>query len=63
MTITEGGRRRKATVLEIILRQLWAKEVAGDRRAAAVLLRYRELVPIPTEPPEIIINDIEDERR
>jgi len=57
IVFTEAGRRRTATALEIILRQLWAKEVAGDRRAAAVLLGYRGLIPIPTGPPEFVIEE------
>jgi hypothetical protein len=52
---SEGKVRRKSTVLEMILLQMWVKEVGGDSRAGSVLLRYRELVSANTEPSEIII--------
>ena len=41
--ITENGKTRRVTTLEAIILQLWRKELAGDRRALAVRLKYQEL--------------------
>ena len=43
--ITVNGDSKRVVVLEVILEQLWNKGIAGDRRARAVYLRCRELVP------------------
>jgi hypothetical protein len=43
--ITRDGGSKRVTTLEAILEQLWSKGIAGDRRARAVYLRCRELVP------------------
>ena len=43
--ITRDGESKRVTTLEAILEQLWSKGIAGDRRARAVYLRCRELVP------------------
>jgi hypothetical protein len=59
--IIENGVKRRVSVFEAILLRIWAKEMAGDKRAAAVRMQYQELVPKPTEPPEIIIREVDDE--
>jgi Family of unknown function (DUF5681) len=41
--ITVKGQARRVRKLEAILLQLWRKELAGNRRALAVRLKYREL--------------------
>lgn len=43
--ITIDGVSKRVTTLEAILAQLWSKGIAGDRRARAVYLRCRALVP------------------
>ena len=43
--ITIDGVSKRVTTLEAILAQLWSKGIAGDRRARAVYLRCRTLVP------------------
>jgi Family of unknown function (DUF5681) len=43
--ITIDGVSKRVTTLEAILAQLWSKGIAGDRRATAVYLRCRALVP------------------
>jgi hypothetical protein len=43
--ITIDGVSKRVTTLEAILAQLWSKGIAGDRRASAVYLRCRALVP------------------
>jgi hypothetical protein len=59
--IVEDGVKRRVSVLEAILLRLWAKEIAGSKRAAAVRLKYEEFIPKPTGPPEIIIRDVDEE--
>jgi hypothetical protein len=41
--ITVNGKARRVATLEAILLQLWRKELAGNRRALAVRLKYGEL--------------------
>ena len=43
--ITIDGVSKRVSTLEAILRQLWSKGIAGDRRARAVYLRCMELAP------------------
>jgi hypothetical protein len=59
--IVEHGVKRRVSVLEAILLRLWAKEIAGNKRAAAVRLKYEEFVPKPTGAPEIIIRKVDRE--
>jgi Family of unknown function (DUF5681) len=40
VTITENGEEKKVSTLEAIFMQLWHKEIAGDRRASDVRLKY-----------------------
>jgi hypothetical protein len=58
--IVEHGMKRRISVLEAILLRLWANEIAGDKRAAAVRLKYEEFVPKPTGPPKIILRDVDE---
>jgi hypothetical protein len=59
--IVEHGVQRRMSVFEAILLRLWMKEIAGDRRAAVVRLKYEEFVPKPTGAPETIIRDVDKE--
>ena len=43
--ITRDGKPKWVTTLEAILEQLWSKGIAGNRRAMAVYIRCRDLVP------------------
>jgi hypothetical protein len=43
--ITIDGVSKRVTTLEAILEQLWSKGIKNDRRALAVYIRCRELVP------------------
>jgi Family of unknown function (DUF5681) len=43
--IARTGEPKWVTTLEAILEQLWSKGIAGDRRAMAIYIRCRELVP------------------
>ena len=38
--IVEKGETKKVTALEVILLQLWRQDLAGDRRALGVRLKY-----------------------
>jgi hypothetical protein len=38
--VVEKGETRKMTALEVIVLQLWQQELAGNRRALAVRLKY-----------------------
>ena len=42
--IIEDGVPRRVTVFAAILLQLWIKEMAGNKRAIAVRLKYQEFV-------------------
>ena len=42
--IVENGASRRVSVFEAILLQLWCKEMAGDKRATTVQLKYHEFV-------------------
>jgi hypothetical protein len=41
--IVEKGETKKVTALEVIVLQLWRQELAGDRRALGVRLKYEEI--------------------
>jgi hypothetical protein len=41
--MTENGNRRRITILEAILMQLWKKTVAGNKRAMRVMRKYEAL--------------------
>jgi hypothetical protein len=59
--IFENGEKRRVTVFEAILLRIWAKELAGSPRAAAVRMQYQALIPKSTEPQEIIVRELDDE--
>jgi hypothetical protein len=48
--VTVNGETRTVPTLEAILLQLWLKEVAGDRRALSVRLKYQEFAKQNSEP-------------
>jgi hypothetical protein len=58
--IVENGVKRSVSVLEAIVFRIWTMEIAGNKRAAALRLKFEELIPKPTEPPEIIIREIDE---
>jgi hypothetical protein len=43
--VTVNGVPKRVAALKVILEQLWNKGMAGDRRAMAVYLRWRERAP------------------
>jgi hypothetical protein len=43
--VTVNGVPKRVAALKVILDQLWSKALAGDRRARAVYLRWRERAP------------------
>jgi hypothetical protein len=43
--ITRDGVSKRVTTLEAILERLWSKGIENDRRALAVYIRCKELVP------------------
>ena len=55
IAITENSISRRVSVFEAILMQLWIKEMAGDKRALAVRLKYQEFVAQGREPPKVIV--------
>jgi hypothetical protein len=57
--IVENGASRRMSILEAILLRLWAKEMAGSKRAAAVRMKFQELIPPSTKPREIIIRELD----
>ena len=59
--IVESGVNRRVSVFEAILLRVWAKEMEGSKRAAAVRMQYQELVPKPTEPRGIIIREVDED--
>jgi hypothetical protein len=56
ITIVENGVSRRVSIFEALLLQLWLKEMAGDKRALAVRLKYQEFVAQQRSPPEILMN-------
>ncbi len=63
--IRENGVPRRVSVFEAVLLQLWMKEMAGDKRAIAVRLKYHEFVANQGGPGAIVIEyvGIDDTRR
>lgn len=41
--VVEKGETKRVTSLEVILRQLWQKEIAGSQRALCVRLKYEAI--------------------
>jgi Family of unknown function (DUF5681) len=41
--VVEKGETRKVTALEVIVLQLWQQELAGNRRALRVRLKYEDI--------------------
>ena len=61
--ITRDGEPKWVTTLEAILEQLWSRGIAGDRRAMAVYIRYRDLGPqVADESVQITFADSEYSR-
>jgi hypothetical protein len=52
--VTVNGETRTVPTLEAILLQLWLKEVAGDRRALSVRLKYQEFAKQNSKPKLVI---------
>jgi hypothetical protein len=48
--VTVNGETKTVPTLEAILLQLWLKEVAGDRRALSVRLKYQEFARHTSKP-------------
>jgi hypothetical protein len=61
ITIAENGVSRRVSIFEAILLQLWLREMAGDKQALAVRLKYQEFVAQQRDPPEIIVEQECDE--
>jgi hypothetical protein len=53
--MVENGASRRVSVFEAILLQLWCKEMAGDKRATTVRLKYQEFVASQGGPSGIVI--------
>src|SRR5271163_4088180 len=53
--VTENGSPRTASALEIIITRLISKEIAGDRRAMAVRLKYLAFAHRHKGAPEFVI--------
>ena len=56
--MVENGASRRVSVFEAIFLQLWRKEMAGDKRAIAVRLKYQEFVSQQGGPSEIIVEHV-----
>ena len=63
--IVENRASRRVSVFEAILLQLWCKEMAGDKRATTVQLKYHEFVASQGGPGGIVIEYVgnDDTRR
>ena len=59
--MVENGASRRVSVFEAILLQLWRKEMAGDKRATTVRLKYQEFVSQQGGPNEFIIQRVSGE--
>jgi hypothetical protein len=59
--IVENGASRRVSVFEPILLQLWRKEMAGDKRATTVQLKYHEFVANQGGPGGIVIEYVEND--
>jgi Family of unknown function (DUF5681) len=58
--IRDQGVLKTVTVLEAIVTKIWALEMAGDKRAAALRLRYEALIPIREQPRQILIRHVDE---
>jgi len=62
VTIVENGIRRRATTFEAIVTRLWVEEMAGDKRAIAVRIKFQEFAASQRRPDnrkrEIIIESL-----
>jgi hypothetical protein len=63
ITVVENGIPRRVTTFEVILMQLWMREMAGDRRALSVRLKYQQFAASQRRPDrnpqrEIIIKSV-----
>jgi Family of unknown function (DUF5681) len=59
----ENGSARTANGLEVIMTQLVTKEMAGDRRAMAVRLKYEAFFVSQNGSPDILITSDQSDRR
>jgi Family of unknown function (DUF5681) len=59
--IRENGVPRRASVFEAVLLQLWMKEMAGDKRAIAVRLKFQEFVASQGKPGGFILEYPQDD--
>jgi hypothetical protein len=53
--IIENRSKRRVSVLEAILLQLWRKEMSGDRNATRVRLKYQKVATSEIGRPTILI--------
>jgi hypothetical protein len=63
ITVVENGIPRRVTTFEAILMQLWIREMAGDKRALSVRLKYQQFAASQRRPDrnpkrEIIIKSV-----
>jgi hypothetical protein len=63
VTVVENGSARRANGLEVIVTQLVKKELAGDRRAMAVRLKYAEFAARQNVSRDILITSDQSDRR
>jgi hypothetical protein len=55
IVIIENRTKRRVSVLEAILLQLWRKEMSGDRHASRVRLKYQKVAASKAGSPMIIV--------
>jgi hypothetical protein len=55
IVIIENRTKRRVTVLEAMLLQLWRKEMSGDRHASRVRLKYQKVATSKAGSPTIIV--------
>ena len=63
VNVVENGSARRANGLEVIVSQLVKKEMAGDRRAMAVRLKYAEFAVRQNVSRDILITSDQSDRR
>ena len=63
VNVVENGSARRANGLEVIVSQLVKKELAGDRRAMAVRLKYAEFAVRQNVSRDILITSDQSDRR
>ena len=63
VNVVENGSPRRANGLEVIVTQLVKKELAGDRRAMAVRLKYAEFAVRQNVSRDILITSDQSDRR